>query len=95
MNSKALVKLKLTSQKLDLRVRKFSMYLKTLFFQYSVDGLPEECQNSRLQNWVPSKAYPAGRTKDISIRKQIQIKNDKTAADMKDSMITFPAPNLN
>ncbi|CAB5216317.1 hypothetical protein RhiirA5_185525 [Rhizophagus irregularis] len=43
VNSEALIKLKLTSQKPDLRVRKISTCLKT-FVQYFVDGRPEERQ---------------------------------------------------
>jgi len=43
VNSEALIKLKLTSQKPDLRVRKISTCLKTIV-QYSVDGRPEERQ---------------------------------------------------
>ncbi|CAB4433205.1 unnamed protein product [Rhizophagus irregularis] len=43
VNSEALIKLKLTSQKPDLRVRKIRTCLK-IFVQYFVVGQPEERQ---------------------------------------------------
>jgi hypothetical protein len=141
VNSEALVKLKLTSQKPDLRVRKISTCLKT-FVQYFVDGRPEERQRIHSKHVIngndvlmtpvgtnttfeantliriPSNVPPTGKTKYMSIRNQIQIKvtfersrhtvlitrdiivgrnflDDKSAADMRDSMDYFSDSEFN